>query len=325
MKFILHLLIIMMILGCSNKNENIEENIIESVNLLTITNSSSVSNTPFSKPAEAIIYEDNLYSISDLNTYKYNFESNIWETINTNNLNVANTKDSNVSFIKDSKWYIINRKGLWTFDFSANKWEILKEFTDNLLLASSGVYHNDSLYIFSNIYDNVYKYNFENNSLILHSTFTQKPVYGILTKTILKIKGSYYYLRLTNGGKMAIYKWIDDFTNFELLNEFKYEDWLTGGSAFVFNDNIVFGLGGDIVTGVHGGIASFSLNDKFYYYDIINNESKKIENSFYTGTFNALPIEYNNKFYLLGGTTILNREIIYRNTLDQIEFKFIEY
>jgi hypothetical protein len=113
MKHILKLLTLLTIFGCSSKNDNDEIN-TEAVSVLTITNSSIVSNTPFSKPREAIIFENNLYAVNDINTYKYDFSSNVWEVINTNSVGVAiyPIGEYNVSFIRNNKWNIINHNAL---------------------------------------------------------------------------------------------------------------------------------------------------------------------------------------------------------------------
>ena len=328
MKNALKFLFFLIILGCSNDETNPEtetETETETVSVLTLTNSSIVSNTPFSKPREAIVFDNNLYTINDMNTYKYDFSSNMWETINTNSTGVANYPyfEYNVSFIRDNKWNIINQNALWTFDFTTNNWEKIKEFSDNFLTSPIGVYHNDSLFIFSDIFDKVYKYNFENNTLIEHSTFEQKNNYGQLVKSIFKIGDTYYFTKLSDYNKISIYKWIDNFTTFEFLNEYQSE-YIAQGSGFVFNDNIVFGLGGETSSDGNDNITSFQLNKEFYYYNTTNNTFKKIENNFFEGRYVSLPFEHNNKFYLIGGQTINNNEIIYKATLDQLEFKFIE-
>lgn len=328
MKSILQILIILIILGCSSEdveNEVIEESNTETVINLTITNTSTISNTPFSKPREAIIFENNLYAVNDTHTYKYDFSSNIWETINANSIGVADYPyfEYNVSFIRDGKWNIINSNALWAFDFSTNNWEKIKEFTDNSLGSPIGIYDNNRLFIFSDFMDKVYEYNFENNTLIEHSTFEQKSNYGQLVKSIFKIGDTYYFTKLSGYNKISIYKWVDNFTNFEFLNEYQSE-YIAQGTGFVFNDNIIFGLGGETSADGNGNLTSFILNDKFYYYNTTNNEFKEIKNSFYEGRYVSLPIEYNDKFYLLGGQTITNNEIIYRETLDQVDFEFIE-
>jgi hypothetical protein len=212
---------------------------------------------------------------------------------------------------------------LWTFDFTTNNWEKIKEFTNNLLISPIGVFDNDSLFIFSDIYDKVYKYNFEDNTLIEHSTFIPRSNYSQLVKSIFKIGDTYYFTKIAEYNKILIYKWTDNFTNFEYLNEYQ-ADYIAQGSGFVFNDNIVFGLGGQATGNQNGDIIDFQLNNKFYYYSTSENVFKKVDNTFYEGRYASLPVEYNNKHYLLGGQTIINNETIYKETLDIIDFEFIE-
>lgn len=324
MKIILQFFILLTILGCSSDNNDV---IIdpEPINVLTITNSVSLTSIPFSKPRETIIFENNLYAINDSNTYKYTFDTNVWELIDTNGIGVANYPyfEFNVSFIRNNKWHIINQNALWAFDFSTNNWNRIKQFNDNNLTSPIGVYNNETLYIFSDIFNKIYKYNFENNSLIEHSTFDQRSNYGQLVKSVFKIGDNYYFTKLTGYNKISIYKWIDNFTNFEFLNDYQSE-YIAQGSGFVFNDNIIFGLGGESSSDGNGTITNYQLNSEFYYYNTTNRKFKKVKNFFYEGRYVSLPIEYNNKFYLLGGQTIINNEIVYKETLDQVDFEFIE-
>ncbi|QKX06181.1 hypothetical protein HN014_15105 [Aquimarina sp. TRL1] len=318
-KLILNIIIVLTFLGCSSDNDSnntIDENNSEPVETLTITSSKSISNTPFSMPREAIIFDDDLYVVNEMNTYKYDFSSNNWETVNTNSVGVALFPyfDYNVSFIREGKWNIINENALWTFDFSTNNWEKIKEFTDNALISLIGIYHNNSLFLFSDIFDKVYKYDFENNTLIEHSTFDQRKNYGQLVKSVFKIGETYYFTKLSNYNKISIYKWTDNFTKFQLLNEYQSE-YIAQGAGFVYNDNIIFGLGGEAAVG---------NNDKFYYYNITTNEFKEVKNNFYEGRYVSIPVKHNNKFYLIGGQTITNNESISRETLDQVVFEFIE-
>jgi len=327
-KLILKILPALTILACSNNNGDIQiddEPNSKTTTILTLTNSSSISGTPFSKPREAIIFENNLYTINDSETFKYDFGTNTWETINTNSSSVANYPylEYNVSFIRDNKWHIINENALWAFDFSTNNWTKIKQFTDNKLGSPIGVYSDESLYIFSDLSNKVYKYDFETNTIAEHSTFDKKSNYGQLTKSIFKIEDTYYFTKLSGYDKISIYKWIDNFAQFELLNEYQ-SNFIAQGSGFVFKDNIIFGLGGQSSVDENGNMASFQLNDEFYYYNTTNNEFKKIENSFYEGRYVSLPIKHNDKFYLIGGQTITNNEVIYKETLDLIDFEFIE-
>ncbi|WP_103069798.1 Kelch repeat-containing protein [Aquimarina sediminis] len=327
-------LIFLALFSCSDDENTIDENSIPTpdptpTNILTLVDSKSISTTPFTLPKETIVFEDNLYAIDDFKTYKYNFELNIWETINENNTDldfeVADSPyfDYNVSFIKDDKWYIMHRRALWTFNFTTLVWTLEKQFFHNKLTAPIGFYENNTLYVFSDIFNTIYTYDFENNLLVDHSTFEQRPNYGQLTKSIFKIKGEYYFTKLSDYNKISVYKFSSDFKTFEYLNEYK-TDYVAQGSGFIFNDKIIFGLGGEISVDQNNNISGYQLNNKFYYYDTQTNEFNTIANDFYEGRYLALPIEYNNEFYLLGGINVSNNQQKNKATLDKLAFKLIK-
>lgn len=328
MKFISKILILLIIFGCSsesNDSEIIDEKNQETNSSLAIISSSKVSDTPFSNPREAIVYDDHLFVVNDTNTYKYDFVSDNWETINTNSAGVANYPyfNYNVSFIRDNKWHIINQSALWAFDFETNNWEKVKNFSNNSLTSVIGIYENNSLFLFSDIFTTVYKYDFENNMLIEHSNFELRKNYGQLVRSIFKIGDTVYFTKLTDYDKITIYKWVDNFTKFEFLGNYQAE-YIAQGSAFVYNDNIIFGLGGETASDGNGNLTRVILNDKFFYYNTTKNEFGRIRKSFYEGRFVSIPVAYDNKFYLLGGRTIIDNTDIRRKSLDQIEFGYIE-
>lgn len=327
---ILSAIITLTLFACTSDNNNPEEeNNTEPINILTLTNSESASIAPFIKPRERIIFENNLYVVDRLKTYKYDFNSSNWEILNQNNteldFGVADYPyfDFNISFIRNGKWYIINRRALWSFDFTTHIWTNIKSFGNSELLQPIGIYDKDTLYIFSDIFSTIYTYNFETNSLIEHSTFEERPNYGQLVKSIFKINGITYFTKINGYDKIQIYKWNNNYTEFELLNEYQ-ANYIAQGSGFVFNDKIIFGLGGEASADGNGNITGYNLNDKFYYYDTTKNEFGIIKNSFYQGRYVSLPIEYNNEYYLLGGKTVSNNQVTDIETLDKLYFEYIE-
>src|SRR5690606_9919928 len=119
--------------------------------------------------------------------------------------------------------------------------------------------------------------------------FETKPYYSALVKSIFKIGDTYYYARLTNHSKISIYKWVDNFTNFEFLNEFQSNYILAEGLGFVFNDNIIFGLGGSHSGDENGYPTNPQYSNELYYYNTTKDEFRKIENSFYEPRYMSLP------------------------------------
>ncbi|MER3376798.1 MAG: hypothetical protein RIM83_19305 [Allomuricauda sp.] len=312
--------------GCSDNETPIHDETTkapESKEVLTLLNSKKANDTPFKLPRESIIFEENLYVVDESKTYKYSFDSNSWETINAASEGVAVFPylNYNISFIRNKKWHILNEYSLSMFDFTSNTWEEIKRFQNSDLHATIGVYVNETLYVFSDIIrDEIFKYDFENNELLPYSTFEKKPNYGQLVKSIYKIGESYYFTKLSDYNSISIYKWNNNFKTLEYINEYETE-YIAQGSGFAYKDNIIFGLGGENSVDENGEITSFKLTDKFYYYNVTNNEFHEVKNSFYQGRFASLPIKHDDSFFLLGGYTILNNQRKEVQVMDQLSFK----
>lgn len=331
--FILPLLVFF--LSCSSdepQTPNEPETPIIKEKKTKLTYSKSISETPFIKPHEAIVHNNKLYVVDDLKTFSYDFNSKEWLTINDINTDnfetIANYPylEYNVGFIRNNKWYVLRYKKIYSFDFTTNQWTEEKSFSDafSKLYAPIGVYENNRLFVFSDLGSVIYEYNFENKELIKHGKLEAHGNTGQLVKSIFKINNEYYYTKVSHYKGLKIFKFTEDFKQLEFLNEYDNTNYIAQGSGFIFGDKIIFGLGGEASADSNGNITSTSQNDKFYYYDTKEDAFGEVENTFYEKRYVALPIQHNNKYYLLGGKNITGNIQNYRNTLDELKFEIIE-
>ena len=209
--------------SCSNDNSigdtSKEPNAV--IKRTKLISSESISETDFIKPYETIVYNDKLYVVDDLKTYSYDFNTKEWLTVNERNTDNFETVadypyfDYNVSFIRENKWYLLSFESLYVFDFSTNTWTKEASFYGNYskILAPIGIYHNNRLFVFSDVWGGVYEYDFETKDLIEYSNFGQKNNSGQLVKSVFKVNDEYYYTKITYYNSIKIYKFVDNFKN----------------------------------------------------------------------------------------------------------------
>jgi len=290
---------------------------------LTLVNASSVSITPFFEPRASIVYKNMLYTVDDASTYVFDFSTQKWDkTVNQNVLdgpNVASlpSEKSNVSFLRKNMWHILSSKALYAYNFDTRKWTIEKEFTNNEIIENPiGMFSNGNLYAFSKMDSTIYMYDFEANTFVEHSVLDLSSNEAQLVNSIYEVNGEFYYTNLSDYRTISVYKFNADFTEVELINE-QVDKNLDKGSGFVYQDKIIFGLGGNIED------TNLQLNDTFNYFDTATNEFKTVENRMYESRFISLPVEYNDAHYLLGGTFVESGVKTPRKSLDKLEFDFV--
>lgn len=291
---------------------------------LTLVNSSSLGSTPFFEPRETIVYMNNLYAIDKQSTYKYSFQSNLWQQIiNTNNeddLEIAShpSDNSNFSFIRDDKWYVLSNTLLSSYSFETRSWNIEKQFSENEGFNNpTGIYSNGELYVFSGDDNVVYTYDFQDKTFEMHADLDLDSNYAQLVNSVFKVSSTYFYARLSDYKTISLYVFNDQFDKVEYLGDYVKNNF-DKGAGFVYDKKIIFGLGGDFTNGTEA-----TIHNSFEYYDTKTDEFKTVSNQMYESRYIGLPIRYNNAHYLLGGTTIINGEKTPKNTIDKLEFALI--
>ncbi len=304
---------------------------VEKQQLLNLTHVQGLATPPFETPATSIDYEGKLYVVGDGNTYTYDFSSDQWNLIYERIANPLNNGwfNSDISFLRDGRWFVYSHYGLWSFDFVEKEWmlEHRTEIGEGFHFPT-GTYLNGTLYIFDRASrdDTIYTYDFENHQLVEHGSFDNPGFWGFIRNPIFKVGAKLYYLHLTAGGgyynDISVYEINTDFKNMTLLDTYRVERTLADSAAFLYDGKIIFGLGGDVSGDGNGNITTYGINDKFNYYDPQSNTFHEMPDSFYEGRINSLPATYNNESYLLNGRTIKNNESENKTTLDKLTFEF---
>jgi len=308
-------------LDTSSDPSSIETNVTTK---LTLANSTSMVSTPFFEPRETIVYMDDLYAIDKKSTYKYSFQLNLWEQIikenNENGLEIASHpyENSNFSFIKDNKWYVLSNTSLSSYNFEARSWTIEKQFSENEGFNNPiGMYANNELYVFSGDENIVHTYNFEEKTFQMHFDLDLGPNHNQLVNSIFKVSSSYFYARLSDEKTVSLYVFNQQFDNLEYVGEYAKNNF-DKGAGFVFDKKIIFGLGGSL-----SNSADMTVNSTFEYYDTKTGLFETVTNQMYESRYIGLPIRHNGSHYLLGGTSIVDGIETPRNTLDKLQFELI--
>lgn len=334
LSLIASLLIFICLVACSKDSKNIDDEPIdenqmkneeEPIELLNLINWTKIADTPAQRFRAHIVHKDKLFSVSDKETYVFDFQTADWTLLGTDSdLPDLWNGGQTINFMRNGKWYMFNRRAFYEFDFDLKDWQVIDSFSQSNFLSTEGFYveEDNALYIVDQVNNNdkIYKYDLLTNELMVHGSFISENHRGWTFNSSLLIDNSHYYIRPyghLNDKGILISKFQEDFTNLVSLNIYEFEKEMDDSVAMSFGEYIIVGLGGT-------SSAEYDYTSKkFYAYNTTNNELTEMPTSFYESCFGADIVEYKNEFYLINGSTIKNQNIEFRNTIEKLEFDFI--
>lgn len=335
--FIICLLFIF--ISCSKESTSTsttqEQEIEEPVFVLDAINVETLSDSPEGFSRTKMIYNDKLYTVYEDKTFMYDLKSNTWSLILGSDIDLDNTHfyfGNHTNFIKDNKWYLLSDRELLEYNFEQNDWTKIETFPiSNGRFYVHGIFKDDAIYFVDkgNGNPDIYKYDFETSNVTTIGSYDNPGDRGPLSNSIFEINGSYYYAQILARG-MRFSKFSSDFENLETLNEFNYENnfdnAFSGASTWVYDDKIIFGLGGSITQDSNGEtIVNSLINNKLFSYDTKTNEFSSLENTpIEEACIAAQTFSYNNEYYLFDGITINNEKVERRNLLQKLTFNIVE-
>ncbi len=296
------------------------------IEVLDLVNVQTIADTPIPDFDSFLVFRDKLYAVKAKDTYVFDFTLTTWSFLGTDT-DMPNFLDSGFSFLRNGKWNLFTGGGLFEFDFDLEDWKVIDLFPQsNSLFYVNGFYLESEEALFftdrANGNDTIYKYDLLTNELILYSTYNNEGYHGGIANNSFVVNGSHYLIELERSNLPSIYKFNDDFTELNSINNYSIENQLDGGVAMNFENYIIFGLGG-IPTSDGENITRDPSTLKFYSYDVVNNIFAEMQSSLYESCRAANLVTYNNEFYLINGRTIKNQKSEARNSIEKIEFDFI--
>ncbi len=326
------------IISCSK--ETSEEPIVtdpdvveEPVLALDVINIESISESPEGTIVSKIIYDNKLYAVYfDKKTYAYDFLTGIWNLVSDTDNDIVPGYflfGKHTSFIENEKWYLFSNNELMQYDFVINDWTSITRFIPgNGRFYSTGFFKDNNIYFIdlANGNTNIYKYSFESKEVSTIGTYENPGDKGVLSNSIFKIEGVYYYSQLLRTG-IRISKFLSDYNELETLTE-TYDfsnEVLESGVSWLYEDKIIFGLGGYIFSEANGTVLESGFNKQLFVYDTKTNEFSTLETIPFEKSFiSAQSFSYNNEHYLFGGNTINNDQVAERYTMNKLTFEVVE-
>lgn len=327
-------IIIMFLMSCTTENDtnnsitNEENQIEEPIQVLNFVNSQKIADTPVERFDSHIVHENKLFSLSDGDTYLFDFESANWTLLSTDNvLSDYEFGVPVINFIRNGKWNMFTEKGLFEFDFVLLNWTVIKAFPQvNGLFTTAGFYIEDDNAIYfidkSNRNDTIYKFDLLTNELLNHGEYVNEGDRGTTYNSALALNNSYYHMKQSLNG-FSIFRFSEDFTDLSFTREFASKNDFSGSIAMSFENYIIFGLGGSIGVDTNGLVIDDDSTLEFYAYDTIKNVFSEMRTPFYESCKDANVVTYNNEFYLINGRTVKDEKSEARNIIEKIEFDFI--
>ncbi|AIZ40957.1 hypothetical protein [Cellulophaga baltica] len=335
------LIISFIIISCSSEDsgsdrgDKIDENpIAEPIDVLNLVSWHKIADTPVNEFNAHIVYQDKLYSLSERDTYVFDFILAEWTLLASDTANILSNFSSGlkINFIRNGKWSMFTQRGLYEFDFELNSWSVIKQFPlANGLFSISGFYaeQDEAIYFLdkSNGNKTIYKFDLTTNELEEYSTYINTGNRGDCYNGSLTLDNSNYYVTPSSGtgrsNEIIISKFSEDFTSLISVNNLVTENDLDSSVALQFDDYIIFGLGGiPTVDGADGTVTYAKSTLKFYAYDTLSTVFTEMSTPFYESCWGADVVVYNNEYYLINGRTIKDEKTEFRNKIEKITFDF---
>lgn len=285
-----------------------------------LVNSKKISSTPFEDPRAAIVYQDKIYVVTPDETYSYDFMTNTWQLLIAYPFgSLANFYG--ISFIHNNNWYLKFGMNMWSFDFSTNTWTFEDNFSNVTVGLVKGIYYDDTLRFFAEYDTVIYNYAVDDKVLSV-AGYTNPKGNSLNERAFYKVGNEFYYF---NGTSTSSYisKWTNNFKNFDYLGNYRSNN-ISDCVGFVYQDFIIYGLGGEVYSNGSGSVKQHFMHDKFYYFNTSTKTFGKVDSSFYDTCVYGFGLEHDGKYYVLGGKKVVNDKFVARKSLDIVEFEIVE-
>lgn len=328
------LLLTFLIFSCSSDTEDDglildetkeEKEVIEGIDFVGAT---LVDDTFGKSIGDCFVHGDKMYTTVEDETYMFDFATNSWSLIATDDDTPDPDYELGINFIRNDKWYRLVRKGLYTYDFEMANWDRVQVLTNTLgIFSKEGFYVEEDNAVYfvdqTNGKENIFVYDLLTNELNIHSTYSNDGGWYPISSNAFTKNNTNYIVSLSGWESMKISNFNEDFTTFETINSLETENFLDDGVACQFGDYFIFGLGGVPTVDSEGNIISDPSTLNFYYYNVLTDTFGTMDTPFYESRRSAKLVTYNNEHYLVGGFTIKNGRSEISTKVEKLEFKIV--
>ncbi|WP_127141997.1 hypothetical protein [Flagellimonas marinaquae] len=333
--------LVVLFIGCSSGDSNEilnpdaaeeeTESPIENPNpsnegVLDLVSVQYVADTPKLAMDLHLVLGNSLYSIKGQDTYVFNFDTTVWTYLGSDP-DLPNFIASGISFLRNGLWTIFTSRGLYEFDFSLQDWKAIDVFplNENFYISAFYIEEQDAIYYVDPANGNrtIYKYLLDTNESIAQGGYGLNGNFSLVSPNTFVHNNGYYITYVTDEEVFEVHKFSSDFTKLEMVNSYNVGHSLDNGVAMLFEDYIIFGLGGVSNLNEDLSVTFLRSDRRFYFYDLVNDKFLDIPSYFYEGRMNASLVTYNNEFYLINGFTIENNQNEPKLSMEKLKFNHV--